>query len=293
MWANSGLRRSQSFLTALSRCRGRIIQILHQHHRIADIIANAILSRIKDGVNRIKPLVHRIVHSGLCVELIQDIVILMGGVGDLRQQSAEALIHGDIRIPAHLAPIGVVCPCGHTAILIGEIHHAAKAVGVDVGHIDAFLDALPPPVAAFANRHDLQLVQTVGVEEIVAVLLGLHLHPLVDVQSGIVNDIIRLDHFRLFDAGLHAGRLAVEVRIAVGIVLQNQLRADADAEAVEGIRADLAGLVGALHHAVRLVIEIGRNGDVLGSGGARRADLSSPNCPVLLSPKNCQQWNNC
>ena len=79
----------------------------------------------------------------------------------------------------------------------------------------------------------------------------------------------------------------------MGIVLQNQLRADADAEAVEGVRADLAGLVGALHHAVRLVIEIGRNGDILGSGGGRRADLSSPNCPVLLSPKNCQQWNNC
>ena len=144
---------------------------------------------------------------------------------------------------------------------------------MDVGHIDAFLDALPPPVAAFANRHDLQLVQTVGVEEVIAVLLGLHQHPLVDVQSGIVNDIIRLDHFRLFDAGLHAGRLAVEVRIAVGIILQDQLRADTDAEAVEGVRADLAGLVGALHHAVRLAIEVGRNGDVPGPGGRGRADL--------------------
>ena len=58
----------------------------------------------------------------------------MGGVGDLRQQSAEAAVHGDVCVPAHLAPIGVVCPCGHAAILIGEIHHAAKAVGVDVGH---------------------------------------------------------------------------------------------------------------------------------------------------------------
>ena len=38
---------------------------------------------------------------------------------------------------------------------------------MDVGHIDAFLDALTPPVAAFANRHDLQLVQTVGVEEVI------------------------------------------------------------------------------------------------------------------------------
>ena len=144
---------------------------------------------------------------------------------------------------------------------------------MDVGHIDAFLDALPPPVAAFANRHDLQLAQTVGVEEIVAVLLGLHQHPLVDVQSGIVNDIIRLDHFRLFNAGLHAGRLAVEVRIAVGIVLQNQLRADADAETVEGVRTDLAGFVGALHHAVCLVVEVGRNGDVPRPGGGRRTDL--------------------
>ena len=197
----------------------------------------------------------------------------MGGVGDLRQQSAEAAIHGDVRVPAHLALIGVVCPCGHTAILIGEIHHAAKAVGVDVGHIDAFLDALPPPVAAFANRHDLQLVQTVGVEEVIAVLLGFHQHPLVDVQSGIVNDIIRLDHFRLFNARLHAGRLAVEVRVAVAVVLKDQLRADADAEAVEGVCADLAGLVGTPHHAVRLVIEIGRNGDILGSGGGRRTNL--------------------
>ena len=85
----------------------------------------------------------------------------------------------------------------------------------------------------------------------------------------------------------------MEVRVAVGIILQDQLRAHTDAEAVEGIRADLAGLVGTLHHAVRLVIEIGRNGDILGSGGGRRANLSSPNCPVLLSPKNCQQWNNC
>ena len=197
----------------------------------------------------------------------------MGGVGDLRQQSAETAVHGDVRVLADLAPIGVVCPCGHTAVLIGEIHHAAKAVGVDVGHIDAFLDALPPPVAAFANRHDLQLVQTVGVEEVIAVLLGLHQHPLVDVQSGIVNDIIRLDHFRLFNARLHAGRLAVEVRVAVGIVLQDQLRADTDAEAVEGVRTDLAGLVGALHHAVRLVIEISCNGDVPRPGGGRRADL--------------------
>ncbi len=57
------------------------------------------------------------------------------------------------------------------------------------------------------------------------------------------------------------------------------------AETVEGVCADLTGLVGALHHAVRLVIEIGRNGDILGSGGGRRANLSSPNCPVLLSPK--------
>ena len=60
------------------------------------------------------------------------------------------------------------------------------------------------------------------------------------------------------------------------------------AQGKEHIRADRAGLVGALYHAVRLVIEIGRNGDILGSGGGRRADLSSPNCPVLLSPKNCQ-----
>ena len=217
----------------------------------------------------------------------------MGGVGDLRQQSAETTVHGDVRVPAHLAPIGVVCPCGHTAILIGEIHHAAKAVGVDVGHIDAFLDALTPPVAAFANRHDLQLVQTVGVEEIIAVLLGLHQHPLVDVQSGIVNDIIRLDHFRLFNARFHAGRLAMEVRVAVAVVLKDPLRADPHAKTVEGVCADLTGLVGTLHHAVRLVIEIGRNGDILGSGGGRRANLSSPNCPVLLSPKNCQQWNNC
>ena len=50
-------------------------------------------------------------------------------------------------------------------------------------------------------------------------------------------------------------------------------RADADAEAVEGVRADLAGLVGTPHHAVRLVIEIGRNGDILGSGGGRRTNL--------------------
>ena len=144
---------------------------------------------------------------------------------------------------------------------------------MDVGHIDAFLDALTPPITAFANRHDLQLVQTVGVEEIIAVLLGLHQHPLVDVQSGIVNDIIRLDHFRLFNARLHAGRLAVEVRVAVAVVLQNQLCTHTHAETVKGICADLAGLVGALHHAVRLVIEIGRNGDILGSGGGRRTDL--------------------
>ena len=65
----------------------------------------------------------------------------------------------------------------------------------------------------------------------------------------------------------------MEVRIAVGIVLQNQLCADPHAETVEGVCADLAGLVGAPHHAVRLVIEIGRNGDVLGSGGGRRTNL--------------------
>ena len=39
------------------------------------------------------------------------------------------------------------------------------------------------------------------------------------------------------------------------------------------IRADLAGLVGALHHAVRLVIEISCNGDVPRPGGRGRADL--------------------
>ena len=144
---------------------------------------------------------------------------------------------------------------------------------MDVGHIDAFLDALPPPVAAFANRHDLQLVQTVGVEEVIAVLLGLHQHPLVDVQSGIVNDIIRLDHFRLFNARFHAGRLAMEVRVAVAVVLKDPLRADPHAKTVEGVCADLTGLVGTLHHAVRLVIEISCNGDVPGPGGGRRTDL--------------------
>ena len=45
------------------------------------------------------------------------------------------------------------------------------------------------------------------------------------------------------------------------------------AQGKEHIRADLAGLVGTPHHAVRLVIEIGRNGDSLGSGGGRRTDL--------------------
>ena len=45
------------------------------------------------------------------------------------------------------------------------------------------------------------------------------------------------------------------------------------AQGKEHIRADLAGRVGTPHHAVRLVIEIGRNGDILGSGGGRRADL--------------------
>ena len=59
----------------------------------------------------------------------------------------------------------------------------------------------------------------------------------------------------------------------MGIILQDQLRADADTEAVEGVRADLAGLVGALYHAVRLVIEISCNGDVPGPGGRGRADL--------------------
>ncbi len=86
---------------------------------------------------------------------------------------------------------------------------------------------------------------------------------------------------------------AMEVRVAVAVVLKDPLRADPHAKTVEGVCADLTGLVGTLHHAVRLVIEIGRNGDILGSGGGRRANLSSPNCPVLLSPKNCQQWNNC
>lgn len=45
------------------------------------------------------------------------------------------------------------------------------------------------------------------------------------------------------------------------------------AQGKEHIRADRAGLVGALYHAVRLVIEIGRNGDILGSGGGRRTNL--------------------
>ena len=91
--------------------------------------------------------------------------------------------------------------------------------------------------------------------------------------AGIVNDIIRLDNLGLFNAGFHAGSLAVEVRIAVAIVLQDLLRANAHTETVEGIRTDLAGLVGALHHAVRLVIEISCNGDILGSGGGRRTNL--------------------
>ena len=80
---------------------------------------------------------------------------------------------------------------------------------------------------------------------------------------GIVNDIIRLDDLGLFNAGLHAGSLAVEVRIAVAVVLQDLLRTHAHTETVKGVCADLAGLVGTLHHAVRHVIEVGCNGDIL------------------------------
>ena len=65
----------------------------------------------------------------------------------------------------------------------------------------------------------------------------------------------------------------MEVRVAVAVVLQNQLCADPHAETVEGICADLTGLVGTLHHAVRLVIEVGRNGDVFGADGCGRANL--------------------
>ena len=122
-------------------------------------------------------------------------------------------------------------------------------------------------------RIGLHLIQAIGIAKVIAILFGFYQYTLVNAKAGIVNDIIRLDDLGLFYAGLHAGGLAVEVRITVAVVLQDLLRANAHAETVKGICADLAGLIGTLHHAVRLVIDVGRNGDVLGAGGRGRANL--------------------
>ena len=64
--------------------------------------------------------------------------------------------------------------------------------------------------------------------------------------------------------GLDAGTLAVEVCVAVGVVLQDQLRPDAHTQAIESVETCLTSLVSALDHTVGLIILVGSDGD----GGA-------------------------
>ena len=133
---------------------------------------------------------------------------------------------------------------------------------MDIVGVDALLHAPRPPACALTGGLYVHQVQAVGVAEVVAVRLGLHQHPLVDVQARVVDHVVAEDHLRLVDSRLHGGRLAVEVGVAVGIVLDDDLGPHADAQAIEGVVADLAVLVGAGNHLVGLVIAIG--------GSARR-----------------------
>lgn len=68
--------------------------------------------------------------------------------------------------------------------------------------------------------------------EIIAVYFGLHQHPLVDVQPDIVDYVITEHHFRLIDVRFHGGHLAVEVGVAVSVVLHDDLGQDTPSQDV-------------------------------------------------------------
>ena len=223
-----------------------------------------------------KPFIGGIVHPRLGVELVQHIVILMGSIGQFREQDTEPLVYGDVCISAHLTPVGVVRLGRDTAILVGEIHHAAQPVGVNIDHVHAFLNVLPPPIAALASDLYLNLIQAVDIAEVIAIFLGFHQNPLIDIQPGVVDHIVCLHDLGAMGAshrGLDAGTLAVEVCVAVGVVLQDQLRPDAHTQAIESVETCLTSLVSALDHTVGLIILVGSDGDGLWPGGSGGADF--------------------
>ena len=244
------------------------IDILHEAEGVRNIALH--------GVHSGEAAVVGVVHAGLGVVLVQNVVVLVPGVGNLGQQDAEAAVHGDAVVRHHAAPGVVINPGGDAAVLVAQVHHTAQPVGVHVVGEDALLDVLPPPVAALAGHLHVDQIQAVHVAEVVAVHLVLHQHPLVDVQPGVVNDVVAEHHLRALgalQAGFHAGRLAVEVRVPVGIVVQDQLRAHAHAQAVVGVVAVLPVRIGARDHLVRLVVPVGGDGDVPRPLGGGRADL--------------------
>ena len=127
---------------------------------------------------------------------------------------------------------GWVVPAPATSLrsapLPARLQHAAQAVSVDVIGVDALLHGLRLPVGALASDLHVRQTKTVDIAEIVAVGLRYHQHPLVDVQPGIVDHVVAENHLGLVDARLYGGRLAVEVGVAVGVVLDDDLGPDTD-----------------------------------------------------------------
>lgn len=75
----------------------------------------------------------------------------MPRVGDFGQNRPVAA--GDVQalVGRDFAPIVVIYLRRDAAILVGQVHHAAQTVGVDVIGVDALLYALCPPVGALAG----------------------------------------------------------------------------------------------------------------------------------------------
>ena len=166
----------------------------------------------------------------------------------VRAGDAQSFLVGD------LAPLVVVRPAHDAPELVGHVRGAAHAVLVGVVLQDVLLHVLAPPVRTLAGDLHAQPIQAMN-PAVVKAAFFMHRQGL-SGGRGVVHHVAFLHHLRLVDVRGDAGRQVVEVRVAVGVVLHDELTAHAHAKAVVGVQAVLALLVPALHHAVGLVVDV-------------------------------------
>ena len=208
-----------------------------------------------DGVDLHEAFGVWVIEPRLGVVHLQHIVPVVAGVVELRVNAAVAAGNAQSLFVGDLAPLIIVGAAHHAAKLIRQVGGVAQTVLVQIVLQDIFLDVLAPPIRALAGDLHAQLVKAVHPAVIKAALF-LHDQGL-EGGGGVVNDVALLDHFGLINARLHGRRFVVEVGVAVGVVLHDQLTAHPEAKAVVGVKAALTQLVFAVHHVVGLVVDVG------------------------------------